>query len=300
MELRHLEYFVAVAEELSFTRAARRLHVVQSGVSAAVRALERELGVTLFHRTSQRVALSDAGRALLPEARAVLDAARSAREAVQGAGGGLRGTLHIGMLTSVPLVDMPALLARFHAEHPRVTVRLRVAPTGSAGLAQALAAGELDVAFLSLPGQAPTGLTLRRLAAVPLVLVVPADHPLAGEESVPLARLAQEEFVDFPPGYGNRMVVDRAFAAAGLDRRVTLEVADIATGSSFVRHGLGVAFLPRFVAPAERDDPDLRVLTVRDASLTWSLSVATSATRRPSAAVRALLDLVDEHVDAEG
>ncbi|MCT9930196.1 LysR family transcriptional regulator [Planotetraspora sp. A-T 1434] len=293
MELRHLEYFVAVAEELNFTRASRRLHVVQSGVSAAIRSLERELGVTLFDRTSQRVALSDAGAALLPEARATLDAARAAREAVQVADGGLRGTISIGTMTSAGIVDLPGMLGRFHADHPGVTIRLRVAPSGSSGLAQALAVGELDVAFLSLPGPRPAGLTVRELASVPVVLVVRADHPLAGERDVPLARLAEEEFIDFPPGYGNRTVVDRAFAMAGLERRVTLEVTDLASASGFVRHGLGVAFLPDFIAP---QDPGLAVLWTSDATLTWSLCVATSSTRRPSAAVRALLEGVDHHV----
>ncbi|GII57997.1 LysR family transcriptional regulator [Planotetraspora thailandica] len=298
MELRHLEYFVAVAEELNFTRASRRLHVVQSGVSAAIRSLEREMGVTLFDRNSQRVALSDAGIALLPEARATLDAARAAREAVQAVGEGLRGTVNIGTMTSVPLVDMPGLLGHFHADHPKVTIRIRVAPSGSAGLAEALGSGELDVAFLSLPGPPSSAIEVRPLAAVPLVLVVRADHPLAGERRVPLARLADEAFIDFPPGYGNRGVVDRAFAAAGVERRVTVEVADIATGSAFVRHGLGIAFLPAFVAPTGGDPEscDLAVLEASDTTLTWSLSVATAATRKPSAAVRALLDLVDEHV----
>ncbi|MBP2703798.1 LysR family transcriptional regulator [Microbispora sp. RL4-1S] len=292
MELRHLEYFLAVAEELNFTRASRRLHVVQSGVSAAIRTLERDLGVTLFERTSQRVALSEAGAALLPEARAVLDAARTARETVQAVGAGVRGTVDIGTMTAVPGLDVPALLGRFHREHPGITVRLRIARSGSAGLAQALAEGELDVAFLSLPGR-PPGLVLRDLASVPLRLVVPACHPLAGERSVPLARLADEEFIDFPPGYGNRAVVDRAFAAAAVERRVTLEVADMVTASAFVRHGLGVAFLPEFVASAE---PDLCLLPVADASLCWSMSVAVPAARRQSAAVRALLDLVDDEM----
>ncbi|GAA4591308.1 LysR family transcriptional regulator [Planotetraspora phitsanulokensis] len=293
MELRHLEYFVAVAEELNFTRASRRLHVVQSGVSAAIRSLEREMGVTLFDRTSQRVVLSDAGAALLPEARATLDAARAAREAVQAVGQGLRGTVNIGSMTSVPIVDLPGLLGQFRREHPGVTIRIRVAPSGSSGLAQALVSGELDVAFLSLPGPPPTGVALRRLAAVPLVLVVRADHPLASERSVPLTRLVDEEFIDFPPGYGNRAIVDRAFAAAGAERRVTAEVHDIATGAAFVRHGLGIAFLPEFAVPDARD---LAVLSLSDVTLTWSLSVATVSTRRPNAAVRALLDLVDQHV----
>src|SRR5919198_245380 len=100
MELRHLATFVAVAEEGSFTRAAGRLHVVQSAVSAAVRALERELGVTLFDRSTHRVELTDAGRALLPEARRTLAAAAAARDAVDQLRGGLRGTVRLGMMLS--------------------------------------------------------------------------------------------------------------------------------------------------------------------------------------------------------
>ncbi|MBO0774454.1 MAG: LysR family transcriptional regulator, partial [Actinobacteria bacterium] len=105
MELRHLEYFVAVAEELSFTRASRRLHVVQSGVSSAIQNLERELGSPLFDRDRHRVALTDAGQVLLPEARATLAAAQSAVDAVGEARAGLRGTLTIGTMLSTGRVD---------------------------------------------------------------------------------------------------------------------------------------------------------------------------------------------------
>ncbi|WP_433239795.1 LysR substrate-binding domain-containing protein [Streptosporangium sp. CA-135522] len=125
------------------------------------------------------------------------------------------------------------------------------------------------------------------------MLVVRADHRLAGRGSVPLADLADEQFIDFPVGYGNRGVVDQAFAAAGLERQVALEVVDIGVGAQFVRHGSGVAFLPEFAAPK---GPDLRVLHVSDHVLRWTLAVATSSTRRPSAAVRALLALVEEHL----
>src|SRR4051812_26850994 len=138
MELRHLEYFVAVAEERSFTRAAARLHVVQSGVSAAVKALERELDAALLERTSKRVALTDAGEALLPRARAALDAAQAARDAVGEVRGGLRGVLRIGTLASLSLIDVPALLGRFHRANPGVTIRLLVSPRGTAGLLDAL------------------------------------------------------------------------------------------------------------------------------------------------------------------
>nr|BFE57123.1 LysR family transcriptional regulator [Dactylosporangium thailandense] len=291
VELRHLVYFVTVAEERNFTRAAQRLRVVQSGVSAAVRALERELGARLFERSSQRVVLTDAGAALLPAARATIDAAQAARDAVAEVRGGLRGTVRIGTLISVGFVDLPGLLGRYRAEHPAVDLRMRAAPTGSAGLAASLLDGELDVAFLSLPGRAPAGLSIRTLAAEPILAVLPAAHPLAGRPRLTLADLAEEPFVDSPPGYGNRAEVDRGFAAAGLRRRVALEVADIATVRQYVREGLGVALIPRFSAP---DEPGLRVVPI-DADLRWTFAIATASARRPSAAVRALLDLVDAY-----
>ncbi|MET8581558.1 LysR family transcriptional regulator [Streptomyces collinus] len=298
MELRQLEHFIAVAEELSFTRAARRLHVVQSGVSAAIRALERELGCALFERTSQHVRLTGAGAALLPEARATLNAAQAAQDAVRAAQDTLRGTVNVGAMASVEVVDLPALLGQLHARHPAIDVRLRLATAGSAGLAHALLSGDLDVAFLSLPERKPAGIDARELATVPLVLVVGAAHSLAQRGKVALADLVGEPFVDFPPGYGNREVVDRAFAAAGVVRRVALEVPDIDMGAALVRHGLGIAFLPAFAVARTPGLHVLDVVDVHDTMLRWSMHLGTSSTRRPGSALRALLDLVDLHVIA--
>src|SRR6201988_4792355 len=120
MELRHLATFTAVAEEGSFTRAAERLHVVQSAVSAGVRTLERELGTQLFERSTHRVELTDSGRALLPEARATLAAAQAARDAVDEARGGLRGTIVLGTMQAQGMraIDFDGVLAGFRAEHP--------------------------------------------------------------------------------------------------------------------------------------------------------------------------------------
>ena len=291
MELRHLEYFVTVADERSFTRAAARLHVVQSGVSAAVKALERELGAALLDRTSKRVALTDAGEALLPRARATLDAARAARDAVDEVRGGLRGTLRMGTMTSVALIDVPALLGAFHRAHPEVTLQLTVSTRGSLGLTDALNDGSLDLALASVPGRAPAGVHIRHLLHEPLFLVVPAGHRLAAMPERRIEDLAGERFVDFPVGYGNRTVVDRAFAAAGVDRQVAVEVIDIGSGAEYVRNGLGIAILPRFVV---RGDQGLELLTVTGADLDWPLGVATSALRAPSAAARALLALIDD------
>jgi DNA-binding transcriptional LysR family regulator len=286
VELRHLEYFVAVAEELSFTRASRRLHVVQSGVSSAIQGLERELGATLFDRNRHRVTLTEAGLALLPEARATLAAAQAAADAVAEAAAGLRGTLSIGMMISTGSIDVPALLGRFHEQHPAVLVRLRVMPGGSVDLAREVASGGLDLALLSLPGDAPPGLTVRPLAQEPLMLICAAKHPLANAEAVRLDALANETFIDFPVGWGTRAVVDRAFATAGIDRQVSFEVADYTTAAGLVATGLGVAFVP---ASTDLGLTALARVPVEGAALNWRILVATSATRRPSAAARAFL-----------
>ncbi|OHV25688.1 hypothetical protein BBK14_21915 [Parafrankia soli] len=290
MELRHLEYFVAVAEELSFTRASRRLHVVQSGVSSAIQVLERELGAALFDRDRHRVILTEAGRALLPEARATLAAARAAADAVAEAAAGLRGTLTIGTMLATGHVDVPGLLGRFHEAHPGVVVRLRTSPGGSAELGREVLSGALDLALLSIPGEAPPGLSLRLLVQEPLVVICSLSHPLASAsgaaEEVTLAMLAGESFIDFPAGWGNRTVVDRAFAAAGLDRQVSFEVADIANFAGLVRNGLGVAFIPASVA-ATMDG--VTRLALSPAPPSWGISVATASTRRLPAAARAFL-----------
>lgn len=165
----------------SFTRAATRLHLVQATVSATITSLERELDAPLLLRTTRRVSLTDAGLALLPKARAALDAARDARDTVHAVRGGLRGTLRIGTMSSLALIDLPALLGEFHREHPRVSVHLATASSegGSPGLIAAIAEGRLDLAFVSIPGHPPATAHLRTLAATPLDLVVPRGHPFA-------------------------------------------------------------------------------------------------------------------------
>lgn len=319
MNLSHLRYFTTVAAEHSFTRAAERLHVVQSAVSAGIKTLEKELGAELFDRSAQRVRLTGAGEALLPRALETLAAAREARDAVLATHGRVDGTLHLGGMTIVGLVDVPGLLGAYHRRHPAVAVRLRMDPSGSAGHFRSLLAGELDAAFVSPSGPPPIGLKVRELASARLVLAVPAGHRLAGRDSFAIADLADESFVDSPVGYGNRDTVDRAFAEAGVQRRVALEVTDIGTSAAFVRYGLGVALMPEFVLAAEaaagadaERGPDaergadagvgagegLRVLrpaSCRD-TLLWSFSLAVPA-RRPTAPVRALLALVEEDPD---
>jgi DNA-binding transcriptional LysR family regulator len=291
VELRQLEHFVAVAEEANFTRAAARLHVVQSAVSATIKSLERELGTPLLDRNSKRVLLTDAGAALLPRAHAALDVAREAVDAVAEVRGGLRGTLRLGTMISVDLIDLPALLGEFHRRHPCVLLRISAAPSGSRGLVDALLERRLDLAFVSMPGPRPAGITLTDLTTSVLDLVVPTDHPLAKRRTVPIAELAGLGFVDCPVGYGNRTVADRAFAAASVPRRVAIEITDLATGVAYVRNGLGVALLPRFaLGKAE----NVATLTVDDADLDWPMSLAAPSERTPSAAARAMIAMACE------
>jgi DNA-binding transcriptional LysR family regulator len=297
VELRQLNYFVAVANEKSFTLAAKRLHVVQSAVSAAIASLERDLRVTLFERNAQRVALTEAGAALLPEALAVLDAAQGARDAVDELSCGVRGSVRVGTPAGLGLVDLPALAGEFRRRYPGVEMRLRTAVKGSAEISAALLSGEVDVGFLGVVDTVNRELRTRELLRVPQVLAVPAGHPLARRRSVAVTDLAEEDFVDFPPGYASRVVADQAFAAVRIERRIAVEVGCLENAAEFVRHGVGVAIMPAF---AVTGDGAVRTLKVKDQSLEWSLHLATPRKRKPTAAVRALLGLVDSHLLPSG
>ena len=237
-----MRYVVAVAEERNFTRAAERCRVVQSALSHQVKALERELGVRLFARTSRRVDLTAAGEAFLPHARASLESAERAEADAASAAGEVRGTLTIGLIPTVTAVDAPAALATFHRAHPAVQIALRGG--GSNEFVAAITAGRMDVAVLGLPeGEPPRGVAHRELARERFVAVVGEQHPLAKRGSVSLAEIADEAFVDFPVSTPGRAQSDLAFAAAGVHREVAFEVMDMGIIVELVRHGLVVALL---------------------------------------------------------
>ena len=194
MDVRQLEYFVAVAEELSFTRAAARCHVAQSALSYQIARLEREHGVTLFERTSRSVRLAAAGELLLHRARAVLDELDAARAELAELAGVITGRLRLGMVGSTgqaaPVVERT--LAAFHHRHPAVEIAIR--DTGSRHMAEQVRAGELDMAFVGLfADQLPADLTHRILTDEPLVAALPRGHAL-GRSARPISpRLAARE-----------------------------------------------------------------------------------------------------------
>jgi DNA-binding transcriptional LysR family regulator len=287
VELRHLEHFVAVAEERNFTRAARRLHLVQSALSVSIRSLERELDTQLFERTTREVRLTDAGRVLLPEARRTLDAAASAQAAVFGAHAGLRGTLRLGMMQVISVVEVGSLIAAFHRERPLVDIQPRTASGGSAALIAGVRRGTLDAAFVAVSGPDQPGLTATTLAREAMLLACPPDHPLARRAVVSVSELVGEPFVDHMPGWGTRTVADQLFARAGVERSIGIEVPDASIQASLVHAGLGLALLPESMVA----DAGLVGVPLRPAA-TFTVAFVVAADRPLPPVTRAFADLV--------
>jgi DNA-binding transcriptional LysR family regulator len=288
VDIRKLEVFTAVAEERSFTRAAARLHTAQSGVSTAIRALERELGTPLLDRTTQRVSLTEAGLALLPEALRILAAVEAARETVTQVGQGLRGRLRLGILYALTPGRVREALAAFRAELPAVELWL-TAPgvRGTLDHLDRIRDGSLDLAIVITHGPVPD-IDQQLLATDEVVLAVPVDHRLASHAELDLASVADEPFIEFPPGWGVRSSVDMAFAAAGVSRRITVQLNDMSTILDLVRLGLGIAFVPLSVA--ERTD-DLHYLRIRGARPTYRIAIARASGRPLGPVARRFLSI---------
>ncbi|MER6033104.1 LysR family transcriptional regulator [Streptomyces sp. NPDC101169] len=290
MELRHLQHFVAVAEDQHFTRAAERLMVSQSGLSASIRALERELRAPLFVRTTRRVTLTEAGRALLVEAERILAQVRSAHEAVAAVQGVLRGTLALGTEQCIAGVHVAGLLAAFRRRHPDVEIRLR--QSGSGALAEEVAAGRLDLAFAYRTQADTDQLRSVSLTSEPMTVLCHPSHRLAAAGAV-LAPddLAGEVFVDFHPDWGPRRSTDAAFTAAGVRRTVALEVNDVHSLLDLVDENLGIAVVPRHF---RHKRPSLTALPVKGpVEAEYETVALLPPERATSPAARALVALLD-------
>lgn len=289
MELQHLRYVVAVADAGSFTRAAERCHVTQSALSHQLAALERELGVRLFARTSRSVRATESGEAFLRSARLAVRAADQAREDAAAASGKVVGTLRLGVIPTVSAVDVPALLVAYRAAHPAARVELREG--NSDALVAAIRQGDLDAAFLGLrEGVEPEGVASRALSREPLVAVVPRGHELGRAREVQLSDLADSAFADFPAGTSGRAQSDAAFLAARVRRDVAFESDTAASLIGLVAAGLAVTLLAPAVVRGYREVVDTVAVQdgpVRVEHLAWDAAAPRSATR-------AFLDIVAE------
>jgi DNA-binding transcriptional LysR family regulator len=281
MDLRQLSHFVAVAEDGSFTRAAQRMHIVQSGISASIAALERELGVPVFRRSKHRIDLTAAGRALLVEARRALAAVAAGKAAALAANAALHGRLTIGIARAIPEgVQFPRLVHQFHVANPDVDLYL--SELAGNGLDE-LRAGQIDLVLG--PGQA-SGVTSIPLAKLPIMLACAKTHPLAGRRSVRMSDLAGEHFIDVPERWASRTLADRALADAGIERRSIIEVSNVQLALRLVAEQTGVALLPDISA-----DYAVRpvFVPIRPSIGTWELSVSFLGEEPATPAARAFL-----------
>jgi DNA-binding transcriptional LysR family regulator len=286
MDLRQLSYFVAVAEEGQFTRAARRVSVAQPAVSAQVRRLERELGEALFRRDQRSVGLTAAGEALLPHARAALAAAERGRDEIASVRGLLRGRLRVGVAGPVDHRFAEAL-GDFHRAHPAVEIALT--QQHNEPLLEAVASGEVDAAIVGAGAQpTPPQVRTRVVAAEPLVVAVHRGDPLSSRRTVTLAQLREQPMITLVRGSGLRAVLENACRDAGFLPRIAAEAGELASLVELAAEGLGVAVLPSSavhgvgLAVVELTRPRLQ----RRTALAWNESVT-------SPAGRAFLDLAD-------
>lgn len=263
MDLRQMEYAVAIADELNFTRAATRCRIGQSGLSHQITQLEREMGTRLFDRTSRRVRVTPAGQAFVACARRVLRAVQEMSAEIAALDGHIQGRLRLG---SVPItagdIDMLGLLREFQESYPEV--ELIVCDIGSVTAAGRLLTGELDIAVLSLhEHQLPPGLCHHLLRLHPLTAVVGRRHRLRGAGVINLAQLADDRFLECGPDTGLRVQVDAAFNRARARRRSACVLRNAGDLASLAMEGIGVTVVPRPVAeaiiPADHADCVLRL-----------------------------------------
>ncbi|WP_101785992.1 LysR family transcriptional regulator [Nonomuraea indica] len=285
MELRQLAYFVAVADEGGFTRAAETLHVAQPGVSAQIRQLERELGQPLFDRSGRAVRLTEVGEAVLPYARAALRAAAGARQAVDELTGLLRGHVVMGAVSVPSVLDLPGLLAGFHELHPAVEITLREAAPRA--VADDVLAGRMDLGLLGIGPVVPPGLAGQIVVRQPLVAAVRRDHPLAGRAGIGLTDLDGLAVLCLPPETGVRSSLEAGCAAAGFTPRVAFEASEPRVLAQLAAKGLGVAVLPESAVSIARDE--LHVIEIIRPRLIGRMALVWRGEGQVGPAARALI-----------
>ena len=294
MELRQLGYFLAIAEERNFTRAAARIPIAQPAISQQIRRLEAELGERLFLRDRRAIQLTPAGQALLPHARAALQAATGGREAVAALTGLLTGRLAVGLVHPLPDRRFLHLIGTFQRTHPLIELTLIEDQTDA--LLAALAAAELDAALIGLSryDRPPPGAQTLLVAREPVVAAVHPTHPLAGRGQIPLRALRTEPIVTLTRASKLRSTLETACQAAGFAPRIAAETSDLAVVAELAAEQVGVAVLP---ASGLEGAPRLIQLGLTHPTLDRRIMLAWRPTASPPAG-RAFLALAREHLAA--
>lgn len=289
MDLRHLKYFVVVAEELHFTRAAQRIGIAQPPLTFQIKALESELGVRLFDRQPGRVRLTEPGKVYLEEARAILEHVQRAAQRCQASAQGKVGRVRVGFTESASFLgEVTRALQGYRSRYPHVELSLEENRTGP--LMDSLRQGRIDVAFVRPPTGADD-ICFHLIASEPMVVVVPKGHRLDGRRSVRLDALRDERFVLFArtTRYGMPEMVLAACESKGFVPTVVQYAPQISSTINLVASGLGISIVPACMRASRADD--VRYLTLTGSGLVASLGLA-HRTDDLSPAARNLVDLV--------
>ena len=272
MELRHLRYFLAVAEELNFTRAAKRLNIAQPPLTQQIKALENELGVLLFDR-SYRIALTDAGKVLQTEATRIISDVRSAVILVKQAARGAGGRVRVGFTESAsfnPVVT--SAIRRYRVRFPEIEISLEERQT--VGLAEALHDGRIDVAFIRPPLAGGRGLAVTLLEKEDMVIAVPRAHPLATRKTIKLGELRDETFILYPrsvrPGLADTVIAE--CERSGFVPRVSQYAPQLSSTINLVAASLGISIVPQSMRGMQRDS--VRYINITNRPLQAELAVA--------------------------
>lgn len=274
IDLRQFRQFIAVAEELSFRRAAAKLHMAQPPLTGAIRKIETELNVLLFERTNRITRLTDAGKAFLLEARRTIEQSDRAIQAAIRAHAGLTSSLRVSFVDSTINSLVPAALLAFHARFPEVEIRLLEGSTSEQ--LTALREDRTDLALIVLPVGNHPDLELKPLLRDKMIAALPIGHPLAKRKSVSLHQLAAEPWILFPAhlGPGLHASIIRACAAAGFFPRIVQEARQMHTTAGLVAGGIGVALMPRIYGAVSPQGAVFRPIVGDGGPIPYDLALA--------------------------
>ncbi|TFC14705.1 LysR family transcriptional regulator [Cryobacterium algoritolerans] len=291
MELRQLEYLVAVVEEASFTRAGERMLVSQSGISAQIRQLEREVGQQLLDRSGRAVQATQVGAAMLPFARAAIAAVVNARLAVDEVTNLIRGHARIGMVTACSIPVVFDLLAQFHDTYPGVSLTLT--EDYSTALSEDVLKGHLDLALVGVAGKLPDGLASHVLVDDMLVAAVPQAHPLFSRSEIAFSQLEEYPIITMPRGTGIRSAFDDGCQRAGISPRITCAASTSDAIARLTVRGLGVAVLTESMVP---EYEDLHAVTLTGSAPRSRLEFIWRAAGPRAPAAQKLIDMMNANL----
>ncbi|HEV3470956.1 MAG TPA: LysR family transcriptional regulator, partial [Pyrinomonadaceae bacterium] len=293
MEIRQLRAFVAIAETRTFTAAAQRVHVTQAAISMQIRQLEQEVGIPLFVRTPRRVVLTEAGDRLLERAQAILREHDAALAELAALAGAEHGRLRLGSASGMVSADpLPVILKRLRKVYPRAEVS--VTSGTSEELVKKILAGEIDLAFVSLPVEA-RNVETELLSRDQLVAVASPRHPLAGQRVISAFALAQEKLILGERGGNTRRLIDEFFAHAGLRPKVVMELSRQAAIKNMVAADMGVGIVPLSTAREDVERGRLVRWWIEGARINWEMGVARLSGGYLSPACQTFLELCRRH-----